>query len=135
MEIVLAQDRDLSAVQEYDRHIPSDRLCICIRARQVYVLRDSDKVVGVLRYSLFWQTVPFLDLIYLDKTYRGKGYGRLMISRWEQDMKNVGFSYCMLSTQADESGKFFYEKLGYRRIGSFLPPEQEAEELMYLKAL
>jgi hypothetical protein len=41
----------------------------------------------------------------------------------------------MLSTQEDETAKYFYEKLGYRRIGAFLPPEQDADEIMYLKEL
>ena len=27
------------------------------------------------------------------------------------------------------------EKLGYRRIGAFVPPEQDADEIMYLKML
>ena len=46
-----------------------------------------------------------------------------------------GYSYVMLSTQEDESAKYFYETLGYRRIGAFLPPEQDADEIMYLKEL
>ena len=48
-------------------------------------------------------------------------------------MKRMGYPYVMLSTQEDETAKFFYEKMGYRRIGAFLPPEQEADEIMYLK--
>ena len=50
-------------------------------------------------------------------------------------MKHMGYSQGMLSTQENETARFFYEKLGYRRIGAFLPPEQEADEIMYLKAL
>ncbi len=134
MEIALAKEGDFSAIKKYDCHIPASRLKACIGAHQVYILRDGSRVVGVLRYSLFWQSIPFLDLMYLDEAYRGKGYGRQMMAQWEQDMKRGGFSHCMLSTQADESGKFFYEKLGYRQIGAFLPPDQAADELMYLKA-
>lgn len=135
MEIELALPRDLNAVREYDRHIPAHRLLDCVRNQQVYILKDGGRVLGVLRYSLFWQTIPFLDLLYLNESDRGKGYGRQMMARWEQDMKTAGFSCCMLSTQADETGKYFYEKLGYRKIGAFLPPDQEADELMYLKSL
>ena len=50
-------------------------------------------------------------------------------------MRCGGFAQVMLSTQADETSKFFYEKLGYRRIGAFLPPDQDAQELIYLKEL
>jgi len=50
-------------------------------------------------------------------------------------MSVQGYKNVLLSTQADETARFFYEKLGYRQIGSFLPPGQEAEELMYAKEL
>lgn len=135
MEIDLAERQDLPAVRKYDRHIPSSRLGECISRSQVSVLRDGSQVFGVLRCSLFWQTIPFLDLIYIDEAYRGKGYGRKMMAHWESRMADMGFRYCMLSTQEDESAKFFYEKLGYCSIGAFLPPEQTADEIIYLKEL
>jgi ribosomal protein S18 acetylase RimI-like enzyme len=84
---------------------------------------------------LFWQSIPFLDLLYIDEAYQGKGYGRQMMAHWESAMQAMGYKYVMLSTQEDETAKYFYEKLGYRRIGAFLPPEQDADEIMYLKTL
>ncbi len=135
MEIILAAPMQFQAVRKYDSHIPSIRLSDCIHNNQVYALQDGGNVIGVLRYSLFWQTIPFLDLLYIDEAYRGKGYGRQMMDHWEAQMADLGHKYVMLSTQADETAKYFYEKLGYRRIGAFLPPEQEADELLYLKEL
>ena len=58
-----------------------------------------------------------------------------MMEHWESVMQRMKYKYVMLSTQEDETAKYFYEKLGYRRIGAFLPPEQDAEEIMYLKTL
>lgn len=133
MEMWLADDKDLPSILKYDRHIRPDRLEDCIRSRRVYVLLDGQKCVGVLRYSLFWQSIPFLDLLYLDEDYRDKGYGSRMMACWEDAMRAEKYPHVMLSTQADERAKFFYEKLGYRRIGAFLPPEQEADEIMYVK--
>ena len=80
-------------------------------------------------------TKPFLDLLYIDEAYRGKGYGSQMMSEWEQSMKIRGYKYVMTSTQADETAWRFYEKLGYRKVGGFLPPEQDADEWIYLKQL
>jgi GNAT superfamily N-acetyltransferase len=108
----------------------------CIEQGQVYVLEDTDdSVFGVLRYSLFWQTIPFLDLIYLHESCRGNGFGTEMMRKWECEMRSLGYEYVMTSTQADEDAWRFYEKLGYRRVGGFFPPEQDAEEWMYLKRL
>ena len=133
MEIRLADRKDLLSVVKYDSHISPERLAACIRDRLVYVLLEGTKIVGVLRYSLFWQSIPFLDLLYIDEDYRGKGYGRQMMEHWESVMQRMKYKYVMLSTQDDETAKYFYEKLGYRRIGVFLPPEQDADEIMYLK--
>lgn len=136
MTVKLAEMKDNRRIANLDRHIPPARLDECIEQGQVYVLEDTDdSVFGVLRYSFFWQTIPFLDLIYLDEACRGNGYGTEMMRKWECDMKACGYRYVMTSTQADETAWLFYEKLGYRRVGGFFPPEQDAEEWMYLKEL
>ena len=135
MEIRLAVAADKVKILQYDRHIHHNKVGECIHNGLVDVLCDGDKLVGVLRYNLFWQTIPFLDLIFIDEAYRGQGWGRKMMAQWEDSMKSMGYPHVMLSTQEDETAKYFYEKLGYRRIGAFLPPEQDADEIMYLKEL
>ncbi len=135
MEIRLADSKDKQKVVKYDCHIHHNKVGECIWNQLVYVLCDEEKIVGVLRYSLFWQSIPFLDLLYIDEAYRDKGYGRQMMAHWESAMQRMQYKYVMLSTQEDETAKYFYEKLGYRRIGAFRPPEQDADEIMYLKTL
>ena len=135
MRIELARRGDIPALLSCDRHLPVSRLTVCVDQGMVYALRLGGRVVGVLRYSLFWQTIPFLDLIFLEEACRGQGFGRQAMAFWEKAMLDNGFRYAMVSTQADETARFFYEKLGYHRIGAFLPPEQEADELLYLKEL
>lgn len=133
MDIRLAEEKDKPQILKYDGHIHPDRLTQCIRSGLVDVLCDGETIIGVLRYNLFWQSIPFLDLLYIDEAYQGHGWGSRMMATWEEAMQRMGFPYVMLSTQADETAKYFYEKIGYHRIGAFLPPEQEAEEIMYLK--
>ena len=135
MEIRLAAGEDKQQILRYDNHIPQNQVEACIRNQRMVVLQNEKKIMGVLRYSLFWQTIPFLDLLYIDEACRGMGYGSRMMAHWEDAMGRMGYKYVMLSTQEDENAKYFYEKLGYRRIGAFLPPEQEALEIMYLKEL
>ena len=135
MEIRLADSKDKQKIIKYDNHIHHNKVSECISNQLVYVLRNEKEIVGVLRYSLFWQFIPFLDSLYIDEDYRGKGFGRQMMEHWESIMRVMKYKYVMLSTQEDETAKYFYEKLGYRRIGAFLPPEQDADELMYLKEL
>ena len=99
------------------------------------MLDDNGKILGVLRWNLFWQSLPFLDLIFLDDAICGRGWGARMMARWENNMASKGFGHVLLSTQEDETSKFFYEKLGYALCGDFLPPDQDARELMYRKEL
>jgi GNAT superfamily N-acetyltransferase len=135
MEIRFATAADLPQILKYDRHIQKPVLADCVQRSLLDVLCDNSKIVGVLRYNLFWQSIPFLDLIFIDEAYRSLGWGSKMMAHWEGNMARMGYDYAMLSTQEDETAKVFYEKLGYRRIGAFLPPEQEADEIMYLKEL
>ena len=135
MEIRLAVAADKAKILQYDRHIHHNKVEECIHNGLVDVLCGGEEVVGVLRYNLFWQSIPFLDLIFIDEAYRGQGWGSKMMVKWEESMKAMEYPYVMLSTQEDETAKYFYEKLGYRCIGAFLPPEQEADEIMYLKEL
>ena len=136
MIIELAQSKDKPKIARLDCHIPPSRLGECIYNGHVYVLKDDsiknggqnhklkDPVVGVLRYSLFWQTIPFLDLLYIDDAYRRQGFGTQMMNRWEETMKISGYKYVLTSTQADESAWRFYEKLGYHKVGSFFLPNR-----------
>ena len=136
MTIRTAVPADLDGIRNYDRHIPASRLEDCIRRRQVDVLVDDGGTIrGVLRWNLFWQSLPFLDLIYLDDSLRGQGWGTEMMDLWEINMAEQGFRHALLSTQEDETSKFFYEKLGYHLCGDFLPPDQDARELLYRKEL
>lgn len=134
MTVEVAKAHDIAEIMKYDRHIPQEKLEKCISDGQIYVLRD-DSVVGILRFSYFWQTIPFLDLIYLDENFRRKGFGTAMMQKWENFMKQNGYEYVMTSTQADEDAWRFYEKIGYCKVGGFFPPEQDAEELIYLKKI
>ncbi len=136
MKLKFAQSGDVNKILKFDKHVPIQRLKECIENSMVYLLEDEcGEIKGILRYSLFWHTIPFLDLIYLDEDIRGKGFGTLMMDKWENDMQLKSYKYVMTSTQADETAWQFYEKRGYINKGGFFPPQQEAEEIIYIKEL
>jgi len=134
MEIRIAKTGDIKNILKFE-HIPADRLNFCIKNGFEYVIIVNDRIRGVMRYNLFWQAIPFLDLIYLESDIRNKGIGTVCMQFWEAEMKRKGYAYVMISTQEDETAKYFYEKIGYTRIGSFLPPGQNANGLMYIKRI
>ena len=97
MDIRTAVPADLDGIRRYDRHIPVTRLEDCIRRGLVDVLEENGRIVGMLRWNLFWQSLPFLDLIFLDDALRGQGWGTKMMSRWESNMAALGFDHVLLS--------------------------------------
>ena len=109
-----------------------------IRDKRGYIISDGDKPIGVMRYNLFWDRIPFLTLIRLDDSYHGKGFGKKAMLFWENEMKELGYKMLMLSTQVDEQAQHFYRKLGYIERGSLSldnTPFEQAQEIFLLKVL
>lgn len=130
-----AKGSDAAAFLRYDTHIAPEVLRRRIRDGFCFVAEEDSASVGVLRFGLLFEEHPFLELLYIDAAYRGRGIGRLCLSEWEREMRARSYRYVMTSTQADETAWRFYEKLGYERCGGFFPPEQAAEEWVFRKKL
>lgn len=128
--IRLAIGDDLEFLVRHDDHIPRDMMQRKIADSQVYVAQEGDGIVGWLRYGLFWDAVPFMNMLYLIEAYRRKGFGRLLVERWEQDMRESGFRMVLTSTQSNEEGQHFYRRLGYVDSGMLLLPGDPAEIIL-----
>ena len=78
----------------------------------IYIAGSGATAVGWLRFSYFWDIVPFMDLLYVIAAKRGMGIGREIVEKWESDMFHEGADSILRSTQADENAQHFYRKLG-----------------------
>jgi len=132
--IRLADKSDLAWLAERDEHISREVLKKKIADGEVYLLECNGTCAGFLRYNLFWDNTPFLNLVFVREEYRMSGYGRELVFRWEDDMREKGFSVVMTSTQSNEEAQHFYRKLGYIETGGFKPPD-ECFELIFMKLL
>lgn len=101
-----------------DKHMSEDEFLLKVRDRRGFIVYDGNKPIGVMRYNLFWDNIPFLTLIHFDETYWGKGFGRQAMQFWENKMGELGYKMVMTSTQVDEQAQHFYRKLGYIEKGS-----------------
>ncbi|MBQ7840211.1 MAG: GNAT family N-acetyltransferase [Lachnospiraceae bacterium] len=117
-----------------DRHLPEKEFKNKVRDKMAYVLKADGKPVGLLRYNLFWDHTPFCNLLFVDWEYQKKGYGKMLMKHWEEEMKAAGYEICLTSTQVNEEAQHFYRKIGYRDIGDFVL-EGEPMELMLVKRL
>ena len=120
MEIryVKAEDKDFWF--RLDRHLPETEFDRKVRDRMGYILSEDDSPAALLRYHLFWDNTPFCTMLFVDWEHQGKGYGRELMSRWEEDMKKAGYGMVMVSTQVDEQAQHFYRKLGYQDAGGLV---------------
>ncbi len=115
-----------------DRHLPESEFDKKVRDQQGYVLFEDDVPVGLLRYQLFWDSIPFCTMLFINRQQQKKGYGRYLMEHWEKDMKVKGHGMVMTSTQVDETAQHFYRKLGYKECGGFVPDIPGYEQPMEL---
>lgn len=102
------------------------------------VLLEDGEPAGVLRWGLFWDEYPFLNMLHLLPARQRRGLGRRAMDLWEDEMRRQGHPFVMTSTMEDETAIDFYQKCGYRTIGRLdfgLPALQTAGELVLLKEL
>ena len=125
IRFALPEDRDFWF--RLDRHLPESAFEAKRRDGQAYVLLAEEDPAGLLRWNLFWDNTPFCCLLYVEPGHQRRGFGRLLMERWERDMRAGGHKLVLTSTQADESAQHFYRKLGYRDCGGLVLPGQSTE--------
>lgn len=129
-----ADMRDFEVLKECDKHICEEELKNILPLKRVLVYYQDGGFVGWLRFGLFWDNIPFMNMLYILEEHRGKGRGTELVSFWEREMKNAGFGRVLTSTQSNERAQFFYRKIGYSDCGALLLPS-EPLEMFFIKNL
>jgi len=60
-------ERDKSFWFALDKHLSESEFELKVRDKRGYIVSGGDKPVGVMRYNLFWDIIPFLTFIYKDR--------------------------------------------------------------------
>ncbi len=138
LEINYVTEEDKDFWFSLDKHISESEFLLKVRDKRGYVIKASEKPIGVMRYNLFWDIIPFLNLIYFEEAFRGKGYGTSAMMHWESEMCKLGHKIAMTSTMVEESSQHFYRKLGYKDCGCLIkdmPPFVETMEMFMMKQI
>lgn len=125
-----AEETDFETVRKYDKHISETELKNAIALKRVLVLHQNGCFAGWLRFNLFWDEFPFMNMLYLLEEYRGQGYGGRLVAFWEKEMKDSGYEMVLTSTLSNERAQFFYRKNGYADCGSLLLPGEPLEIIL-----
>ncbi len=125
-----ADKNDFEQLSKYDKHICETELRNCIKEKRILIMFNDNIFVGWLRFNLFWDHIPFMNMLYFLENYRGKGYGSQLVSFWEKEMLKRKYKMFLTSTQSNEQAQFFYRKIGYVDCGSLLLPDEPLEIIL-----
>lgn len=133
MTISYATIKDLNWLTKYDYHVDKKILKQKITSKEIILLNLDGKNVGWLRFGLFWDSIPFVNMLFLDEEHRSRGFGKKLVRFWELEMKKRKYKLVMTSTQSDEEAQHFYRKIGYSDVGSFSLPKEPLEFILIKK--
>lgn len=134
MLIRFADLRDFELIAARDKWIAADILSEKLSRGEVLAAFVGNRFAGWLRYGLFWDSIPFVNMLRVEEEMRGKGIGKALTLRFEEEMRSRGAKTVMTSSAQNEYAQHFYLKLGYRAVGGFAP-ENEPYELLFAKEL
>lgn len=129
-----ANEGDLEFLHEHDQHPTVSALASAVDDGRVLVLDDHGTLKGWLRWSLFWDEHPFLNMVYVLAEHRGTGLGSLLLDVWERELRSSQYGRALLSTASDERTQHWYRRRGYIDVGVLLLPGEVAE-LLFSKDL
>ena len=125
-----ANETDYDIIGTYDKHISKSELRSAINSSRVLCLFDNGVFLGWLRFNLFWDNIPFMNMLFILEKYRGKGYGKQLVDYWENEMREKSYQIVLTSTLSSEQAQFFYRKAGYIDCGSLLLPGEPLEIIL-----
>jgi len=128
----VASASDLPFLEEADSHVTADRLADLVSAGRVMVVEVDGVVVGFLRWGLFWDQVPFMNLLWVLPDRRNQGLGTALVNAWEKFQLAAGHDLVFTSTMSDERSQHLYRRIGYVDCGVLLltptsPPNSSSE--------
>ena len=119
-----------SKLDEYDKNYIHYKL----DGRIQIGIEEDGKLVAGLDACMTAFKILYVSTVFVDENYRGKGYGRVLISEMEERAKLLGANTIRLDT-FDWQGKDFYEAIGYEMVGHYDNRDDGYSEYFFLKRI
>jgi GNAT superfamily N-acetyltransferase len=130
MSTRIASDSDLPFLREVDRHISHQALADVVSVGRVMLAEVDGAAVGCLRWGLFWDAIPFMNLLLVVPERRGQRVGTTLVEAWEGAQLAAGHTFVLTSTVAAETAQHLYRRLGYVDTGALLLPDEPTELIL-----
>ncbi|MDV2991106.1 MAG: Acetyltransferase [Chroococcidiopsis sp. SAG 2025] len=88
----------------------------------IFLRNEGARLAGGLIGSTYWQWL-YIDILWIDETWRGQGYGHALLEAAEQEAVRRGCKYAYLDTFSFQAPEF-YQQQGYVIFGELpnFPP-------------
>jgi GNAT superfamily N-acetyltransferase len=126
----VASQSDLPFLCEVDRHVSSEVLADVVSMGRVLVAELDGTAAGCLRWGLFWDAVPFMNLLFVVQECRGQRVGTTLVETWEGAQLAAGHAFVLTSTVSAETAQHLYRRLGYVDTGALLLPDEPTELIL-----
>jgi GNAT superfamily N-acetyltransferase len=125
--IEYAVDADLAFLAERSSEKSPEVLRRKIQAGEVIVARLGGEVVAWMTYTLLYDVVPFINILYILQEHRRRGLGTRLVRFLESEVSKAGFRRVMTSSLSNEQGQHFWRKMGYKDVGGVLLADEPLE--------
>ena len=100
-----------------------------------FILRCGGEYAGLMYHTVLWGSVPMLNMVYVEKRFRGNGAWRFMLDYWEETMHSRGCESVMVCVPSDMSQHRFYRERGYSDCGMLNIREDMPADIFLIKKL
>lgn len=119
LRTIRAENRHIDWLSAQDRHVPEPWVRRCLKHGEYIIAEQDGEPVGFLRFSWFWGSIPFMDLIMVLANRQRSGVGTALFRHWETAMRDAGATLLMTSSQSDEAEpQAWHHRNGFRDAGS-----------------
>jgi ribosomal protein S18 acetylase RimI-like enzyme len=140
--IRFANIEDFKKVREFDPHsqfIEPQKINSKIHQKEIIIAVEGGNIIGILKFSYFWATRPYIDLIWIDESYRKQGIGKQCIQFLEDYLIKQGYCYLFISAEESEiESQSYHQHMGFTKCGkvsSLNLPQDTSNEVFFVKRI
>jgi len=142
INIRFAKVEDFEAVRKFDPHseyIPSSRIKNKLNQKELIIAEENNNIIGILKFSYFWATRPYIDLIWILPRNRDQKLGTRMLDFLEDFLTSEGHSFLHSSfEEGDNKALSWHKAKGFIECGfnsALNLPHEKVKEIFLYKPL
>ena len=133
IKIRFANLSDLAWLNRHEKWVSKSTKKQNIEQKQYIVVELNSKLIGALRYELWWGHLPFLAIIWVEDEYQKKGIGKSLLNFLEEYLRKNKYSK-LLSSSDDSGAQKWHLKVGFKKSG-YIDNLQKEKEVVFFKEL